>query len=251
MLKKIQSLLSQNFCSWDPQVKAFNNFYDELIKSEVYLRLAKEIQGHPTPAYNLATPDLYADLETHCEQRTGSFCDIGCGLGVLSHFTPKHPLTAWDFSQSALDFAKSQTPHHNFFLHHQNIGLPTVHKNISHKVAIDSLYPSNNRQPANKYFEDTLVKLLKGNTQSLYVVQNFGVPPHLCPKGFDLQTLDLTDSFRSLISSWKNLLQSEEVKEDAKKFPLLWSTIEREFSQHQRSLNEKPLKRLRLLFTKT
>lgn len=246
--------LSNKFCAWDPKAQAFNNFYQELLQSEVYQNLAKEIHGHPSMAYNLNTADIYEDLEVWKNNQDGPFADIGCGLGVFASI-PKmkdgdDTVFGWDFSKIALHSASQFGPQNSFFIHHQNLPQPLILQECPAKVAIDSLYPTSSRPGKGDSFQKILFSLLKSNTQSLYVVQNFYENENFEVRGFRVDIQDFTESFSQLVDSWKKALEGPDVQEDAKKFSLLWSTIEREFSQHQRSLHENRVKRLRLIYSK-
>lgn len=247
----ILSFINRKFCQIDPQAQAFNHFYRELLLSSHYQNLSNEIQAHPGVAYNLATAELYRELEAWAQKHNGPFADIGCGLGVLCALLPHNKkVFGWDFSSEAIHGAKKRYPHQEFNLYHFNLGYPKQQKSIPYKVSLDSLYNNDRRYNSAIALKKNLKTLLRQKTKSFFLIQNFKEEVELHVSGYHIETSDHTESFSRTVEAWIKALQSDQVKEDKKKYPLLWSTIEREFLKHQRSLDEKSFRRLRFIFNK-
>lgn len=147
-----------------------------------------------------------------------------------------------DFSQFALEYNQKHFPDHKFQAFHLNL-TPTLGQ-FSHVLINDAFY----------HFPRPLVKiqsLLSQKPSSLYWVHNFKEPiRELSVKGYDVESHNYTPQFEKLVSSWSNLISSPSVQEERKIYPIIWDTLEKEMSAHQRALKQGKLHRFHLIFKK-
>ncbi len=241
MISWLRKKISYLFIKEDPKAHAFDSFYRELFQSRCYQEIARELQGHPHPPYNLSTPQAYKEVEKLLKESIASaqnfdLLDWGCGSAPLLGLLELKGVSylGVDFSAVVLDFARKKFPTAQFLKHHQNFGLPQK-KSFHTVLAIDSLYP---HRPS-ETLHASLSRALRYSQKELIILQNIYRGEAELPQfpQWERNIVDLTADFKDLIASWQEALQRPEVISDSEKYPLLWGTISQEMAKHQRSLN--------------
>lgn len=239
------SLYQRIYLKMDSRIIVFDKFYRQLLESKALLKSPGFFSEGNTLSYNLMGPSEGELLSKYLDKKKGLLLEWGCGLSPCSYLVKDNlelTLLGLDFSKVAIETLKVLYPKNSYLQYHQHIA-PSFR--YDHLVVTDSLYRASRRGS----FKKALSQLLKNCEKTTLIIQNLKVDEEFPDfPAWNKSLTDCTNGFEEHVDSWIDFLQTEDVRQEREKLPLLWDTIAKEMKHHKDQCKNKTISRTAALY---